>query len=112
MPHFVSPSAGLRLACHLKGDGPPLVCLPGGPMMDSAYLRDLGGLDADRQLVLLDPRGTGESDPPEDPRDYRVDRQVSDVEALREHLGLERLDLLGHSAGANLVYRYVQAHPD
>ena len=111
MPQLTT-RCGTRLAYRVEGSGPPLVCLPGGPMMDAAYLGDLGGLDADRQLVLLDPRGTGDSEAPSDPRDYRVNKQVPDVEALREHLGLEQLDLLGHSAGANLVYRYVQAHPD
>jgi pimeloyl-ACP methyl ester carboxylesterase len=112
MPHFFSAPDGTTLAYHLKGDGNPLVCVPGGPMLDSAYFRDLGGLDADRQLVLLDLRGTGDSAVPVDPGSYRCDRQVPDLEALREHLGLERMDLCGHSAGANLVYRYVEAHPD
>ena len=35
---------GTRLAYRQFGDGPPLVCLPGGPMRDAAYLGDLGGL--------------------------------------------------------------------
>ena len=60
MPTFTAPD-GTELAYHLKGDGNPLVCVPGGPMLDSAYLQDLGGIDADRQLVLLDLRGTGDS---------------------------------------------------
>jgi len=37
---------GTRLAYHRKGSGGdrPLVCIPGGPMMRSAYFGDLGGL--------------------------------------------------------------------
>ncbi|MFJ9645932.1 alpha/beta fold hydrolase [Streptomyces sp. NPDC101206] len=92
-------------------DGPDLVCLPGGPMQDSAYLGDLGGLSAHRRLVLLDPRGTGTSAVPEDTAGYRCDRQVEDVEALRRHLGLERMDLLAHSAGANLAVLYATRYP-
>ena len=103
---------GTRLALHRSGTGDPLVCLPGGPMLDSGYLRDLGGLDALRALVRLDLRGTGASDEPADPASYRCDRQVADVEAVRKQLGLERLDLLAHSAGANLAYRYAETHPD
>lgn len=53
-----------------------------------------------RQLVLLDLRGTGDSAVPDDPATYRCDRQAADVEALRAHLGLERVDLLAHSAAA------------
>ena len=81
-------------------------------MLDSAYLRDLGGLAAHRTLVRLDLRGTGASDVPADPATYRCDRQVSDVEAVRRHLGLDRVDLFGHSAGANLAYRYLESHAD
>jgi proline-specific peptidase len=103
---------GTRLAHHRTGEGPPLVCLPGGPMQASAYLGDLGGLTAHRSLVLLDLRGTGESAVPTDPATYRCDRQVADVEALREHLGLDRVDLLAHSAGATLALLYAARHPD
>ncbi len=111
MPLFDS-ADGTRLAYHPAGVGPPLVCLPGGPMQSSAYLGDLGGLSTHRQLVLLDLRGTGESAAPADPTSFRCDRQVDDVEALRSHLGLDQLDLLAHSAGATLALLYVAAHPD
>jgi len=102
---------GTELAYGLRGAGSPVVCLPGGPMQDSEYLGDLGGLSAHRQLVLLDPRGTGRSATPTDPTSYRCDRQVDDVEALREHLGLDQIDLLAHSAGANLALLYAARHP-
>ncbi|WP_374005082.1 alpha/beta fold hydrolase [Streptomyces ipomoeae] len=101
MPTF-SAHDGTKLAYHVFGDGPPVVCLPGGPT-DSAYLGDLGGLSAHRQLIRLDLRGTGQSATPEDTASYRCDRLVDDVEALREHLGLDRMDLLAHCAGTNLA---------
>ncbi|MFF5985241.1 alpha/beta fold hydrolase [Streptomyces olindensis] len=110
MPAFTAPD-GTTLAYHVAGDGPPLVCLPGGPMQDSVYLGELGGLTAHRTLIRLDLRGTGRSAVPGDAASYRCDRQVEDVEALREELGLERLDLLGHSAGANLAVLYVARRP-
>ncbi|WP_264372899.1 alpha/beta fold hydrolase [Nonomuraea phyllanthi] len=81
-------------------------------MSDSSYLGELGGLSAYRRLVMLDPRGTGASAIPEDASSYRCDRLVDDVEALREHLGLDRVDLLGHSAGVNLAVLYAARHPE
>jgi pimeloyl-ACP methyl ester carboxylesterase len=93
------------------GEGDPLVCVPGGPMQDADYLGDLGGLARHRRLVLLDPRGTGRSAVPGDPASYRCDRQVADIEALREHLGLSRIDLLAHSAGTNLAVLYAVRRP-
>ncbi|MFF9029004.1 alpha/beta fold hydrolase [Streptomyces iakyrus] len=111
MPAFTAPD-GTSLAYHVTGDGPPLVCLPGGPMQDSVYLGDLGGLTARRTVVRLDLRGTGGSAVPEDTASYRCDRQVGDVEALRAGLGLERMDLLAHCAGANLAALYTARHPE
>ncbi|MGW2235313.1 alpha/beta fold hydrolase [Streptomyces sp. NPDC001759] len=111
MPAFTAPD-GTELAYHVLGDdGPPVVCLPGGPMQASAYLGELGGLSARRRLVLLDFRGTGDSALPEDPATFRCDRLVDDVEALRAHLGLETMDLLGHSAGTNPAVLYAARHP-
>ncbi|MFE5025951.1 alpha/beta fold hydrolase [Streptomyces sp. NPDC056656] len=102
---------GTRLAYRALGDGTPLICLPGGPT-DSEYLGDLGGLSAHRQLIRLDLRGTGLSAVPEDPTSCRCDRLVDDVEALREHLGLERMDMLAHCGGANLTVLYAGRHPE
>ncbi|MFI1096783.1 alpha/beta fold hydrolase [Streptomyces sp. NPDC020917] len=111
MTTFTAPD-GTVLAYRTTGTGDPLVCLPGGPMRASAYLGDLGGLAAHRALVLLDLRGTGASAVPQDAGSYRCDRQVPDVEALRVHLGLERLDLLAHSAAGDLALGYAAAYPD
>lgn len=102
---------GTELAYETTGEGEPLICLPGGPMRAAAYLGDLGGLGAHRRLVLLHLRGTGDSAVPVDPAGYRRDRQADDVEALREHLGLGRVDLLAHSAGAALALYYATRHP-
>ncbi|MBQ0900873.1 alpha/beta fold hydrolase [Micromonospora sp. U21] len=111
MTTFAAPD-GTTLAYRTLGGGAPLVCLPGGPMRDSAYLGDLGGLGAYRTLVVPDQRGTGRSAVPADVSTYRCDRLVADVEALRRHLGLDRLDLLGHSAGTNVALQYATRHPE
>ncbi|MCS7479619.1 alpha/beta fold hydrolase [Umezawaea endophytica] len=111
MPRFTSYD-GTRLAYHLAGSGDPLLCLPGGAGRSADYLGDLGGLTAHRQLVLLDNRGTGDSDTPTDPATYRRDRLAHDVDALRRHLDLDRVDLLGHSAGAGIAMAHAYDHPD
>jgi len=105
---------GTVLGYRLTGTGPLLVCVPGGPGRASDYLGTLGGLDAHRTLILLDNRGTGLSGDTADPSDvdsYRADRLVPDVEALRAHLGLESMDLLGHSGGAHVAALYAAAYP-
>jgi len=103
---------GTELAYREVGDGVPLVVLAGGPGRSSEYLETLGGLDAGRRLVVLDNRGTGESDEPVDPFTYRRDMLVRDVEMLRRHLGLDVVDVLGHSAGAGIAMGYAADFPD
>jgi pimeloyl-ACP methyl ester carboxylesterase len=60
--------------------------------------------------VLLDPRGTGGSSAPSD-GSYEIDDYVADVEELRQHLGLERIELLGHSHGGVVAQAYAAAYP-
>ncbi|WP_432001108.1 alpha/beta fold hydrolase [Streptomyces sioyaensis] len=49
---------------------------------------------------------------PADPAGYRCDRQVADVEALRRHLGGDRIDVLAHSAASDLALLYAARHPE
>lgn len=103
---------GRRLAYRRAGKGPTLVCHGGGPGFSSLYLADLGGLADELELVLLDPRGTGDSTKPVDSRAYELDDYVGDLEELRDHLGLERLQVLGHSHGGLVAIAYAARHPE
>jgi proline-specific peptidase len=102
---------GRMLTYRREGAGPVLVCHPGGPGFSSLYLSDLAGLGNAFTLVLLDPRGTGGSSAPGDARAYTTDDYVADVEELRLHLGVEALNLLGHSHGGVVAMAYAAQHP-
>ncbi|HEY3462712.1 MAG TPA: alpha/beta hydrolase [Gaiellaceae bacterium] len=103
---FATPE-GLTLSYERRGSGPLLVCHPGGPGGSAAEFRDFAGLDDTFELVLLSPRGSHGSDPADD---YALSSYVADVEALREHLGVEQLDLLGFSHGGIVAMAYAAAH--
>ena len=102
---------GRKLTYRRMGSGPVLVCHPGGPGFSSSYFADLAGLWEKFTLVMLNPRGTGGSDRPSDSRAYQIDDYVSDVEALRAHLGQEHLLMLGHSHGSVVAEAYAAEHP-
>jgi pimeloyl-ACP methyl ester carboxylesterase len=99
---FTTPT-GLTLSYERRGRGPLLVCHPGGPGCSAAEFRDFAGLDDTFELVLLSPRGSAGSDPADD---YALTSYAADVEALREHLGVEQLDLLGFSHGGMVAMTY------
>jgi pimeloyl-ACP methyl ester carboxylesterase len=97
---------GLTLSYERRGNGPLLVCHPGGPGGSAAEFEDFAGLDDAFELVLFSPRGSHGSDPA---GDYALASYVADLEALREHLGIERLNLLGFSHGGVVAIAYAAA---
>ncbi|MDI2130712.1 alpha/beta fold hydrolase [Yinghuangia seranimata] len=110
MPSFPSYD-GLTIWYDRAGSGAPLIALGGGPGADVRYLGDLGGLDRSRELIRMDARAAGRTDVPADHATAAFTEQARDVEALRRHLGLERFDLLGHSAGSLTAQEYAVAYP-
>jgi len=69
---------GTELGYRVVGDGPPLVCLPGGPGRAAQYLGDLGGLGRSRRLILLDSRPSSAVNRLPGPRSG-LNMQASDV---------------------------------
>ena len=102
---FTTPD-GLTLSYERRGIGPLLVCHPGGPGGSAAEFRDFAGLDDTFELVLFSPRGSHGSDPADE---YALASYVADLEALREHLGVEQIDLLGFSHGGIVAIAYAAA---
>ena len=109
---IVTARDGTRLAVHEAGSGPGLLCIPGGPGRASAYLENLGGLDASRTLHLLDSRGSGDSELPGDRGSLAFPRLADDVEDVRVALSLDPADVLGHSAGCPVALLHAARHPD
>ena len=104
-------SDGRALSYKSVGSGPILVCHPGGPGASGRYFGDLGGLAQRFTVVRLDPRGTGGSDRPAD-GSYLLEDYAADLSALRAHLGVERLNLLGHSHGGFVAMVYAATYPE
>lgn len=92
---------------------PALFLLHGGPGSDhsgfksqaTANLRDVA------QLVCVDHRGSGRSKPV-DPSTCTLDQNIDDIEALRAHLGLERISVLGSSYGGMVAQGYALRYPE
>lgn len=97
--------------------GKPAVLVHGGPGSGTVPVqRQLFDPELYR-IVLFDQRGAGRSTPHVgDPEHHLASNTtwhlVSDMERLREHLGIERWQLLGGSWGATLALAYAQTHPE
>ena len=64
------------------------------------------------RIVLMDQRGCGQSRPHGELRENTTWDLVADIEALREHLGIEQWLVFGGSWGSTLALAYAQRHPE
>ena len=65
------------------------------------------------ETIQFDQRGCGRSAPLFELHANTTAHLIADIEALREHLGLERFDcVMGASWGTTLALAYAQAHPE
>ena len=83
---------------------------PGADIHDGGYLMDR--LARDHVLFMYDQRGGGRSDLISKPEMLTADADVRDLEALRQHFGIEKMSLVGLSWGSGLAALYTAAHPD
>jgi proline iminopeptidase len=108
------PRDGFDLHYQTMGKGSPIILLSGGPGFKVDYMMPVAEKLADAfTCVLLEQRGTGRSRPAKfDPASMTLRNVVEDLEALRVHLKLDTLTLVGHSWGGMLAMAYAAAHPD
>jgi len=91
-------------------EGKPAIFIHGGPGAGCDD-RARGFFDPDAyRIVLFDQRGCGRSRPHASLVDNTTWHLVSDMEKLREHLGIERWLLFGGSWGSTLALAYAQSH--
>jgi proline iminopeptidase len=110
---YLTGADGMQLFYRVYGTGPDTtVFLGGGPALPiSSFEQDLSPLSHGRTLIFFDARGAGKSQLTLDPALLAMDRHVADVEAVRQHFGIGRLQLVGHSWGAMVAAFYAAAHP-
>jgi len=91
--------------------GKPVVILHGGPGGGCSPNMRRFHDPKHYRIVLFDQRGAGRSTPHADLVDNTTWHLVSDIERLREHLGIDRWQVFGGSWGSTLALAYAETHP-
>lgn len=102
---------GVELFYELNGDGQPLMLMHGGMGLDHTCFRPWLDPLADRiQIIYYDHRGNGQSTPIENFSGIDHGTWADDADALRKHLGHDKIVLLGHSCGGFVAQEYARRY--
>lgn len=104
-------SDGVNLYVKVKGKGIPCLYIHGGPGSGSFWMEKFSGdlLEEYFQMIYIDLRGVGRSSSPED-GNYSMDRMVKDFEEIRNHLGIQKWLIMGHSFSGTMLTDYSLNH--
>lgn len=93
-------------------DGTPVLFVHGGPGGGCSG-KNRCFFDPERyRIILFDQRGAGQSTPHAELNNNHTQALIDDIEAIREHLGIEQWLLFGGSWGSTLSLLYAQSYPD
>lgn len=103
---------GIRLNVEQAGSGPPLLLLHGFTGSATSWQAISESFCAQFTTYAVDIIGHGDSDAPDDPQRYRMERCVEDLVALMDHLDLPAVNLLGYSMGGRVALHLALYAPE
>jgi 3-oxoadipate enol-lactonase len=100
-------NGGCTISFDVIGSGPPVVMVYGIGGNSRGWWDEFPRLLSERyQLIMLDNRGTGRSDQPEEP--WGMSEMTGDVQCVVHAMGLDTFHLLGCSLGTIIARHYVR----
>ena len=110
---FIQTNDSVRLFYRLLGEGKDTIVVFHGGGFGSSYLAtDLTPLAAHHTLLFFDQPGTGFSSVVRDTARLNINRFVQDVETVRKHFRLKKMNVLAHSNGGLMLGYYATVHPE
>ncbi|NVJ68892.1 MAG: proline iminopeptidase-family hydrolase [Alphaproteobacteria bacterium] len=93
------------------GKRPAIIMMHGGPGGTHRSNMPYVSLADEYPVILYDQLGTGNSERPNNPANWRVERFVAEIDHIREALGLDEVIIAGHSWGGTLAAEYAVKRP-
>ena len=103
---------GARLSYDVRGAGPVLLLIPGGPADGRVFGRIAPVLAARHTVVTYAPRGVGESTREDGAADIPIAVQADDARRVLAAVAGAPADVLGSSGGAATALELIARHPD
>jgi len=108
MPVFKKDEANIYYELH--GSGPAILMIAGMASDSKSWQFILGRMSKHYQLIIFDNRGCGRTECFSD--GYSVKDMANDAIDLLDHIGLEKVHLVGHSMGGMIAQELVLMHPE
>jgi 3-oxoadipate enol-lactonase len=106
---FAPTKDGLKLRYEIRGDGDPLALIMGFSGSSRGWGEPfLTGIEKRFRTVLIDNRGTGESDKPDRP--WTMNDMADDVAAVLDHAKIPRAHIYGISMGGMISQQFALRH--
>ncbi|MBT2288727.1 alpha/beta hydrolase [Paenibacillus albidus] len=96
----------MELFYEIEGDGSPIVMIHSGGVDSRVWRYMVPELAQSFKVITFDGRGTGHSPAMQEPTSL-----VEDLRKLLEHLGLDRVTLVGHSMGGQVATDFTLSYP-
>jgi len=99
---------GVQIFYSVHGDGESVIVVPVGRIVGDVQPL----VDAGFRVVLMDSRGRGLSTTVTENVPISLETDLSDIDAIRQAVGAERINLIGMSYYGALVALYAAEYPD
>lgn len=96
----------------LEGRSPAIVFIHGWTANMNYWKEQRSYFEGKNALLFIDNRGHGKSDKPKDYEYYKLEKFVSDLDAVVNSLKLSDFVLVGHSFGTMISMKYCDEHPE
>jgi 3-oxoadipate enol-lactonase len=94
----------------MHGHGPPIILIPGLGADTRLFSDVVPPLATSYQVVVVDPRGGGQSDKPRG--QYSIEQMADDVAGMFGILGVASADVVGYSMGGKIALQLAADHPE
>ena len=101
---------GVKLCYEILGEGYPLFLIHGFGAKKETWIAQIPVLSKHFKVITLDNRGAGKSERPD--TEYTMELFADDINALMEHLGIEKANFAGWSLGGMIVQNFILKYPE
>ena len=110
--HHWAKNGDLKIHYTTLGEGKPVLFIHGFPDIWYSWRHQMAALSGDFKTAAMDLRGYNQSSQPEGIENYELSHILTDVMAVIDDLGADKVTLVGHDWGGAIAWRFAMQNPE